>query len=60
MQVAGTGVLLLWFLGITTLIAGIVQTVVGIYQCADNIDRAAKVLIDGQRVSQKSDASTTF
>lgn len=56
----GSAVLLVWFLGIATIIAGIVQTVIGVYQCADNIDRATKVLIDGQRTSQKSNASTAL
>ncbi|MEU4363327.1 hypothetical protein [Promicromonospora sp. NPDC023987] len=40
---------LLVILGIVTLVAGTIQLVIGVYQCADNIDRAAKVLIDGQR-----------
>lgn len=51
-------VLLVWFLGIATIIAGVVQTVIGVYQCADNIDRATKILIDGQRAGKKPDAST--
>lgn len=39
---------LLVVLGIVTIVAGVVQFVVGVYQCADNIDRAAKALINGQ------------
>jgi preprotein translocase subunit SecY len=45
----GHGFGLVAFLAIATIIAGIVQLAIGVYQCADNIDRAAKVLIDGQR-----------
>ena len=40
---------LLVILGIVTTVAGVVQFVIGVYQCADNIDRAAKVLINGER-----------
>ena len=40
---------LLVILGIVTIVAGVVQFVMCVYQLADNIDRAAKVLIDGQR-----------
>jgi uncharacterized membrane protein HdeD (DUF308 family) len=40
---------LLMILGIVTIVAGAVQLVIGVYQCADNIDRAAKALINGQR-----------
>lgn len=48
--VAGASVFwLLVILGTVTLVAGTIQFVIGVYQCADNIDRAAKVLIDGQR-----------
>lgn len=57
---ANGAVLLVWFLGIATIIAGVVQTVIGVYQCADNIDRATQILIDGQRAGQKSDPSTTL
>lgn len=40
---------LLAFIGMATTVLGVVQFLVGIYQCADNIDRVAKALIDGQR-----------
>lgn len=40
---------LLLILGAVTIIAGGVQLVIGVYQCADNIDRTAKALIGGQR-----------
>jgi predicted phage tail protein len=49
---AGTfasGVILLGFLAVAAIIAGIVQFIIGVYQCADNIDRAAKVLVQGKR-----------
>jgi uncharacterized membrane protein HdeD (DUF308 family) len=55
-----SAVAVVMFFGIAAIVAGVVQTVIGVYQCADNIDRAAKVLIDGQRASQKSDDSTAL
>ena len=45
----GSGFGLVVFLGIATIVAGVVQLVIAVYQCADNIDRAAKALINGQR-----------
>lgn len=58
--VNGTAVMMAWFFGGAAIIAGVIQFIVGVYQCADNIDRAAKVLLDGQRISQKSDDSTAL
>jgi hypothetical protein len=46
---AGEAVFLLAFIGIATTVIGVVQFVIGVYQFADNIDRAAKALINGQR-----------
>jgi hypothetical protein len=40
---------LMVILAIVTLIAGAIQLVVGVYQCADNIDRATRALLDGRR-----------
>lgn len=48
-MVGASGFSLLVILGIVTIVAGVVQFVIGVYQCADNIDRAAKALINGQR-----------
>jgi hypothetical protein len=56
--VNGTAVVMAWIFGGMAIIAGVIQFIVGVYQCAENIDRATKVLIDGQRAGQKSDAST--
>lgn len=58
--VNGTAVVMAWIFGIVAIIAGVVQFIVGVYQCAENIDRATKVLIDGQRAGQKPDASTAL
>jgi membrane protein DedA with SNARE-associated domain len=58
--VNGTAVMMAWFFGGAAIIAGVIQFIVGVYQCADNIDRAAKVLLDGQQISQKSDDSTAL
>lgn len=55
-----TAVATAWFFGIAAIIAGVIQFIVGVYQCAENIDRATKVLIDGQRAGQKPDASTAL
>jgi predicted phage tail protein len=44
-----SGVVLLGLLGIAAIIAGIVQFIIGVYQCADNIDRAATVLLEARR-----------
>lgn len=44
-----SGTVLLMILGVVTVVAGVVQLVIGVYQCADNIDRVAKALINGQR-----------
>lgn len=53
-----TAVAMVWFFGGAAIIAGVIQFIVGVYQCAQNIDRATKVLIDGQRAGQKPDPST--
>lgn len=42
----GSGMSLVGILGTVTVIAGIIQVVIGVYQCADNIDRATKALLD--------------
>ena len=55
----GAAVALAWIFGIMAIIAGVIQSIVGVYQCAENIDRSAKVLIEWQRAGQKPDASTT-
>ncbi|MFD6138910.1 hypothetical protein [Promicromonospora sp. NPDC060271] len=47
--VNGTAVVMAWIFGVIAIIAGVVQFIVGVYLCAENIDRATKVLIDGQR-----------
>lgn len=54
----GSVVALAWIFGGMAIIAGVIQFIVGVYQCAQNIDRATKILIDGQRASKKPDAST--
>jgi hypothetical protein len=54
----GSVVALAWIFGGMAIIAGVIQFIVGVYQCAENIDRATKILIDGQRAGQKPDAST--
>ena len=55
----GSVVALAWIFGGMAIIAGVIQFIVGVYQCADNIDRATKILFDGQRAGQKPDASPT-
>ena len=40
---------LLMILGVIAVAVGLVQLVIGVYQCADNIDRTAKALLDAQR-----------
>lgn len=56
--VNGMAVSVVWFFAGAAIIAGVIQFIVGAYQCAENIDRATKILIDGQRASQKPDTST--
>ena len=41
--------LLLWFLGGAGLIAGVVQLVIGIHRLADNVDRAARAVLETRR-----------
>lgn len=55
----GSVVALAWIFGGMAMIVGIIQFIVGVYQCAENIDRATKILFEGQRAGQKPDASTT-
>lgn len=45
----GAGFSMLLFLGGTTIVFGVVQTVIGVYQLADNVDRMAQAVINGQR-----------
>lgn len=45
----GGGSMILIFLGGAAIVVGVVQLVVGVYQLADNIDRTAKAVINGQR-----------
>jgi hypothetical protein len=54
----GSVVALAWIFGGMAIIVGVIQSIVGVYQCAQNIDRATKILFDGQRAGQKPDAST--
>lgn len=56
--VNGPAVSMVWFFAGAAIIVGIIQFIVGVYQCAQNIDRATKILFDGQRAGQKPDAST--
>lgn len=46
---AGGAFSLLLILGIVTIIAGVVQLIIGVYRCADNIDRIAKALLEDRR-----------
>jgi hypothetical protein len=46
----GSVLALAWIFGGMAIIAGVIQFIVGVYLCADNIDRATKILVDGQRV----------
>ena len=41
--------LLFWFLGGAGLIAGVVQLVIGIHRLADNVDRAARAVLEARR-----------
>ncbi|MFI2365374.1 hypothetical protein [Promicromonospora sp. NPDC019610] len=43
------GSMILMFLGGTAIVFGVVQLVIGVYQLADNIDRTAQAVLNGQR-----------
>lgn len=45
----GGGSMILIFVGGAAIVVGVVQLVIGVYQLADNIDRTAKAVINGQR-----------
>ncbi|MFD6443588.1 hypothetical protein ACFWEJ_00705 [Promicromonospora sp. NPDC060204] len=45
----GGGSMILMFLGGTAIVFGVVQLVIGVYQLADNVDRTAKAVLNGQR-----------
>ena len=45
----GAGSSLFLFIGGAAIVVGVVQLVIGVYQLADNIDRTARAVLNGQR-----------